>query len=61
MWDLLTRIPDHSRPLTGASARRAALLGAVSATVATVAEDKAEAFGKNPSDWLGYYKDSGGC
>jgi len=53
---------DHRRPpdttdLAGVtSARRAALLGAVSA-VTLAGQEKAEAFGKNPSDWLGYYKD----
>ena len=40
------------------TARRAALLGAVSA-VTVAGQEKAEAFGKNPSDWLGYYKDLG--
>eukprot|EP00435_Cladocopium_sp_Y103_P023235 s2833_g5.t1 len=49
------RVPPSEQ---GVSARRAALLGAVSAaTVAGLQEEKAEAFGKNPSDWLGYYKD----
>ena len=40
-------------------ARRAALLGAVSAATVATAGEKAEAFGANPSDWLGYYKDWG--
>ena len=39
------------------SARRAALLGAATAVATSVASEEAQAFGKNPSDWLGYYKD----
>lgn len=48
--------PDIPNILAG-SARRAALLGAATAVATSVASEEAQAFGKNPSDWLGYYKD----
>ena len=44
-------------PLRAGSARRAALLGAATAVASSMASEEAQAFGKNPSDWLGYYKD----
>ena len=44
-------------PLHAGSARRAALLGAATAVASSMASEEAQAFGKNPSDWLGYYKD----
>ena len=47
-------------PLRAGSARRAALLGAATAVASSMASEEAQAFGKNPSDWLGYYKDSMG-
>lgn len=47
-------------PLRAGSARRAALLGAATAVASSMASEEAQAFGKNPSDWLGYYKDRRG-